>query len=330
MKQSPKLTLDNNCVINLFDTNSMTATSVEALTEIFQLALSGDAEIAITTRVEADLENDKDAVRKADFLKIIQVFPIVGTVPPQGNPKSDGGDVEIKEDFQRLADDIQKIVFPGGLNEESSNYGNKLNDIDHLVGHIINERDIFVTDDRAILRKSSELKRSPGIVVMSPAECLNFLNNLIESAKKVPLRSQKTAAGYSSNNLQGQVTFDYTNNDGRFVVGEGLFLFETKWSSASKISVHAYSDAQGIDCIAIAKGATAIDQVDDVSALDFTSRARTVNVGEVLILKNINGFYAAIRVLDVKVEKQGDEFDELTFEYAIQIDGTPSFIGYSF
>lgn len=325
MNQRPKLTLDNNCIINLLDANSSTATSVEALSEIVRLALSGVADIAITTRVEADLENDKDADRKAAFLKQIQMFPVVGTVARWGTSKWDGGDVYGGDDSERLADDIQKIVFPGGLNKESSNYGNKLNDIDHLVGHAINERDVFVTDDKAMLRKSVELKRAPGIVVMSPAECLAFLNDAVERNKKVPLQSKKAVAGYSSKNLQGRVTFDYTNNDGSFVIGEGIFLFETKWTTASDVAIHAYRDAPSIDSIAIAKGISTINQVGDATAFDFSSRVRTVREGEVLILQNVNGFYAAIKVLDVKEEDRGDERDELTFEYAIQTDGTANF-----
>lgn len=325
MESSPKITLDNNCIINLLDVNSSTATSVDELSEIVSLALSGVADIAITTRVEADLENDKDADRKAAFLKQVQMFPVIGTVARYGTSKLDGGDVYASDDSERLADDIQKIVFPGGLNKESSNYDNKLNDIDHLVGHAINQRDVFVTDDKAMLRKSAELKRAPGIVVMSPVECLTFLNDVVERNRKVPLQSKKAVAGYSSKNLQGRVTFDYTNNNGSFVIGEGLFLFETEWTTASDVAIYAYRDAPSIDSLAIAVGVATINQVGDAAAFDFSSRVRIVREGEVLIIQNVNGFYAAIKVLDVKVEDRGDEQDELTFEYAIQTDGTADF-----
>lgn len=175
MNHRTKLTLDNNCIINLLDTKSLTATSVKELSKIMRLALSSIADIAITTRVDADLKNDADVVRKTTLLKQIQKFPVVGTVARIGVSKWDSGDVYGGEESIRWADDIQKIVFPSGLNSNSSTYGNKINDIDHLLGHKINRRDIFVTDDGDMLRKSENLKKSLGIVVMTPASCLQFL-----------------------------------------------------------------------------------------------------------------------------------------------------------
>lgn len=325
MNERPKLTLDNNCIINLLDAKSTSATSVHELSEIMRLALSGVADIAITTRVEADLENDKDAARKATLLKQIQMFPVIGTVGRWDVSKWDSGDVWGDDKTTRLADDLQKLIFPGGLNKESSSYGNKVNDIDHLIGHKINGRDIFVTDDGTMLRKSEELQRSPGIVVIAPTACLQFLQKLVERTEKVPLHSVRAVTGYVSKDLHGQVSFNFTNNNGRYVIGDGLFLFETAWTTAGADSIHVYNDPESIDSLAIAKGIAAISQIRNVSQYDFTSRTRTPKEGEVLVLQNTNGFYAAVKVLDVMVTDRGDERDELTIEYVIQVDGTPDF-----
>lgn len=86
-------------------------------------------------------------------------------------------------------------------------YGNKLNDIDHLVGHKINGRDIFVTDDGSIHRKSEELQKAPGIVVMTPKQCLNFLTELVAREKKVSLHSARAVEGYVSKELRWRVGY---------------------------------------------------------------------------------------------------------------------------
>ena len=62
------------------------------------------------------------------------------------------------------------------------------------------------------------------------------------------------------------------------------------------------------------------------ASLDYTSRARSPCVGQIVVLRNVNGFYAATRVLTIKDDTRGDDHDELRFEYAIQDDGSDNFI----
>ena len=69
-----KLTLDTNCIINLLDYKSESATSVDELTEILRYGLDGDVNIAITTKVESDFNNDKAEVKLADGQKFIYVL----------------------------------------------------------------------------------------------------------------------------------------------------------------------------------------------------------------------------------------------------------------
>ena len=322
MNETPKITLDSNCIINLLDFDSKTATSVNFLSEIIKLGLSNKVDVAITTRVEADLENDKNTERRSGMMKKINLFPVVGTVARLGVSRLGSGDM--LGGNERLFDELQKVIFPGGL-EGNNNTGNMINDLDHLVGHLINKRDIFVTDDDGILKKKNALKVSPGIVVMSPKDCLDYLLEIDERNKKHILQSAKKVVGYHSPTLMGKTSFNYSNNNGSFVIGEGYFLFETKWSKASGDSIHGYSDATSVDSIALAKGVTNIKDIIDASIFDYTSRSRTINEGEVLVLKNTNNIYAAIKVLDVKDDSRSDEKDELTFEYLIQSDGSASF-----
>ncbi len=46
---------------------------------------------------------------------------------------------------------------------------------------------------------------------------------------------------YVSPALSGTVTFDYSNNNGRYVVGAGDMAFETAWSGGSNQTIYAYN-----------------------------------------------------------------------------------------
>lgn len=324
MNSIPKITLDNNCIINLFDQSAQTPTSVESLQELIKLSFSNKLEIAITTRVESDLENDTQEVRKGEMMRTIRLFPVVGTVARLDVSRWDSGDVYGGTESSRIFDELQKIIFPGGLNKASNTYTNKVNDLDHLVGHYINKRDIFVTDDSDILKKQTILKITPGIMVMSPKDCLLYIQE-IEDRKVKKLFEVPVSKKYHSTALKGKVTFDYSNNNGRYTIGDGYYLFETHWSSASADSIHAYSGSDSVATIALAKGISEIDQIQNGEAFDSTSHSRSPDEGQIIILKNKNNIFAAIKVIDVKYDGRGDDVYELTFEYFIQPNGTADF-----
>ena len=122
----------------------------------------------------------------------------------------------------------------------------------------------------------------------------------------------------------GEAKFDYSSYNGRYVIGSGVAEFETKWSKASNTSIHVVNDPASIHGVAIDRNAAAIHQVTSAGALDYTSRVRTPTVGQVVVLRNRNGFYAAIQILNIKDDTRGDDSDELHFLYAIQGDGTES------
>ena len=52
--------------------------------------------------------------------------------------------------------------------------------------------------------------------------------------------------------LVGEAVFDYSNHNGRYVIGRGTLEFETKWSKASNLSVHVYNDPPSINGLALA------------------------------------------------------------------------------
>lgn len=130
---------------------------------------------------------------------------------------------------------------------------------------------------------------------------------------------------YASQRLTGRVSFNYSDNNHRYTIGHDELLFETAWSKASDTSIHMYNDPPSIDSLALVRGVARINQLSSVSQLDFSSRSRTPEEGDIVVLKNKYGKYAAIKILDIKDQSRNDAIDEVTFEYVINPDG-----GYDF
>ena len=124
------------------------------------------------------------------------------------------------------------------------------------------------------------------------------------------------------------VWLNYDQGD-QFVIGHGERTFETRWSKCNAASIHVYNDAPSIEGVALASGYTAIEQIIDARFLDFTGRTRTPREGEIVVLRNVNAFYAAVEVLDVKDNERGDDMDELRFQYVILADRSDNFGGSS-
>ena len=123
----------------------------------------------------------------------------------------------------------------------------------------------------------------------------------------------------------GEAKFDYSNCDGNYIIGSGAAEFETKWSKASNTSIHIYNTPISIHGVAIDQNTSAIHEITKASSLDYTSRVQTPKIGQVVVLRNRNGLYAAVQILKIKDNTRGDNSDELHFRYAIQGDGTDSF-----
>ena len=123
----------------------------------------------------------------------------------------------------------------------------------------------------------------------------------------------------------GEVVFDYSSFNGRYVIGSGVLEFETMWTKASDTRIHIYNDPRSINGVALARRCTSISQVRDASSLDYTSRTRTPFLGQIVVLRNIEGFYAALQVLGIKDDSRHDEGDEIRFRYAIQSDASADF-----
>jgi len=122
---------------------------------------------------------------------------------------------------------------------------------------------------------------------------------------------------YVSPALSGSVTFYYSNNNSRYVVGAGDMAFETAWSGGSNRAIHAYNDPPSIRSVALAVGVTEITEIADASSYDTSSRVRSPKLGEIVIWQNTAGYYLATKIDSLLSRGHGSSADEITFTYAI-------------
>lgn len=130
---------------------------------------------------------------------------------------------------------------------------------------------------------------------------------------------------YVSPTTHGLVTFDYSNNNGCYFIGQGELMFEINFSKASNSNIYLLNDPPSIKTVAIAKDVMEIKDIKDARIYDNSSRARCPNINQVALLQNTSGFFAAIKILEIKDDTRGDSNDEITFEYKIQTNGSPDF-----
>jgi len=133
---------------------------------------------------------------------------------------------------------------------------------------------------------------------------------------------------FANPELSGEATFNYSLNDGKYTIGHGAFMFETRWAKASDVNIHVYKDATNVRALRLALGAKSFDDLTGADVYDASSRVHTPNEGEFIVLENENGHFAAVQVVDVRDRtRPPDEYDSLTIAYRINTDGTATFRG---
>ena len=304
------ITIDTNLIIYLLDEDSEDEhyqLSSDLLRSILEAKILLD--VKLTTSIESDLEQDKDSARKKKILKRVQnLFSYVGSA-------------DIKDE---LFDEIKRILFPS-LNQDDSHYENKKNDILHLAKHIVNKRNIFITEDKNFIRKKADLNNAFNTQIMSSEVFIEYITSL-NDIQGFEHKAHPARPDYHSVELSGVVEFDFTNNDKRFTIGLGDFIFETSWSSRGSDSMYIYNDSRSIEKLAIVENETKFKKIKGEYNYDFTSRSREPRKNkDLIILKNTKGYYAAIKILDVKNKDRGDDNNLLKFEYRIETSGQCSF-----
>ena len=143
-------------------------------------------------------------------------------------------------------------------------------------------------EDRLYENKYKELLRSLLDEPILPIPPLG--ENPFETIKQYT--NQKFFPGsekYASPAPKGHVTFDYSNNNGRYSIGSGECMFETNWSKSSDWDIQFLNDPGSILAIAVAKGKSEIFDIADARIYDGSSRIRRPRIGQVAVLQNVNG-----------------------------------------
>lgn len=130
-------------------------------------------------------------------------------------------------------------------------------------------------------------------------------------AKQVIQKTRIESVKYHSPALEGSVLFRFDNNNGLYLIGNGDYLFETRWSRAGNDSIHAYGR------IGFLPELTEFPKYNDISQFDFSSSTRTIRKGQIIIYMNENSRFAAIKLGSVKSSGHGNSYDEMFFDYKI-------------
>ena len=116
---------------------------------------------------------------------------------------------------------------------------------------------------------------------------------------------------YISSKMQGNVSFRYVDNNGVFNLGVGEYLFSTRWSSCNDDAIYAYGD------IGYLRSKRELPKMEEISSFNFSSNVRKINLGEVVIFRNENGHFVAVKIMGVSSSDFGSKDDVVNFEYHI-------------
>jgi hypothetical protein len=143
----------------------------------------------------------------------------------------------------------------------------------------------------------------------------NIVPGNSQSTKKSKLKLPPT--------IYGEVTFDYSSNNGRFNFGKGDLIFYSKWTRADNRRIWCYNDY--LRGVAVVPTEADISSLNNVSNLDFTLGLQCPVVGQFVVLKNTKGFFALLLIVSINATTHGDHSDELVFDYWIRPDGGSDF-----
>lgn len=139
-----------------------------------------------------------------------------------------------------------------------------------------------------------------------------FMNDV---ATEVMVNTEIQKSLYFSGEDSGTVEFDYDNNSHKYVIGTGEYQFVTEWSCASNDCIYAISDAT--DKIGYISEQTEFPSYEELTTFDYTSRTRTIYKDEIVIFKNHQNKFLAVKVLSVDSKSHGRKKNKMVFEYRV-------------
>lgn len=168
----------------------------------------------------------------------------------------------------------------------------------------------FSNDDEYIARYQELLERIYGedSKKKPPLGKSPFSNDI---SQKIEIKTKIESVQYHSPTMDGKVSFRFDNNNGIYWIGNGDYLFETRWSRAGNDSIHAYG------LIGYRVGESEFPAPELLPSYDFSSRSRTISTGQIVVFENLHRHFAAVKLGMVKSSSHGYPCDEMLFEYHI-------------
>lgn len=169
----PTVTIDTNLLQEYWREQK----NVAVTEKLLDLAKHGQVDLAITSRINADIPDLPLASRINDLpqLNVQQI----GSVFRLGHSSLGGGDVLGSDSFLNVMDSLESRFDREGRVKRRPDW----KDWDHLHGHYLSGRDVFLTWDRPILEVASELQQQLGIVVTTPQEFLDLQTELTKDSQ---------------------------------------------------------------------------------------------------------------------------------------------------
>lgn len=132
----------------------------------------------------------------------------------------------------------------------------------------------------------------------------------IDTRDKLKKFRKETPAGV------GVASFDFLGNSGSFVISNGETEFVTKWSECGSDSVYAYRDS--VKMIGVSDNIRYLpDSPDEFRSFDWTRRASSVCVGDVVVFVNRDHRFLGVKILSVSNKSRGALKNELQVQFRI-------------
>jgi len=183
-----EVTLDTSCLIDLQrqDTREDIRKRAEAVKKIIGGYQDGLIDVKVTTRVEFDQRNYKNAESKTKLLDFANNVGVIRSVFRYGISRygsisngvtRDGyGSLETVEMENKLKDIMFEGISFGEFNEKSKG---RIADLDHLLAHILAKRTYFITSDkRHFINNREKLKAEFGVEIMTAEEFVKMYDNV--------------------------------------------------------------------------------------------------------------------------------------------------------
>ena len=103
-------------------------------------------------------------------------------------------------------------------------------------------------------------------------------------------------------NTESKGRVECNHNDLMSILGFDRRTFNIEWSKRNASSVYIYRDAFNIHSVALADGIENIQQIENATCYDRSQRTVIVEVGQVALVQNIFGVWAAIKLITVENE----------------------------